>query len=397
MCKYISGFTVHNNTNNNKTTHCHHIERNLSNFTFIYTEMSVNDIPNAIADEDEHHQHFLDFNSDESLLVDPFFIDFDLLERIQVEGGVIPDDHHNNIHNDQPPQVHNNHDISHSDEDIINSGSSSSNFSQLSGDSQQQENDAVSPSSQLLSNHLQHDQVDDNMSSGVYSDIDTDPSSHKKLRRDVDVAHSKVMDRMIPTWSLESWATLYDVIGNGNCLFYSVILALHCVRNEKFYLRDVSVNERIAYLQLMLSDVTTFRKDLYTTFVDNMTHFISHDPNVRKVHNVEGEIVSSFTASYANNLIGKDSIGHQLYCEGVDYSRGCTVDSWGDILHHIPIISYAYEVSIITYYYKTSNTDGSTHRVERRCTLFAEYNEGSITVHEHPYVTMMKVGIQIEV
>mmetsp|Transcript_17610 Transcript_17610/g.28822 ORF Transcript_17610/g.28822 Transcript_17610/m.28822 type:complete len:415 (+) Transcript_17610:702-1946(+) len=208
---------------------------------------------------------------------------------------------------------------------------------------------------------------------------------------------------MVPFESFKTWATLIDVLPDGNCFFYVAIIALHCHRRDNFYLEHDSIDARMEHLQSILRDVTSFRKHLFNVFADNQIKFISTDPAIRKVHNADGEVLTAFRASYANNLIGKDSIGQQLYRDGVDYNNGCRSHMWGDIFNHVPIIAFAHAITVITYYQMSSNRNGIDGTNFTRCTLVAEYihTDGSIKLHDlcgswympnhtvQPYIAMM--------
>ncbi len=276
----------------------------------------------------------------DSLDVEPHRIDFDLSDRVRQQGGVMPGAGHN--------------DRQRLNEDVISCGTASLN-------------DFI-------------DELDNKSSSGnnKRDDQQSNPeqiSSHKS-QPDEDTPPSPVwMSRYRFRQFISPWASLIDVYGDGNCLYYTVIIAMFCIRNDAVLPPDGWIDS----LTNNLRDVTSLRMLLRNQLVDNLRSFTSHDPNIRRVHNQNGDIYLPFTV---NNVVGPSSISSQLYVDGADYSRGCSTNEWGDIFCHIPIISYTLSTSVVCY--KVGHwVDSRNNVLKNIITVVSEFRDGHVYVREH--------------
>lgn len=411
----------------------------------------MSEIP--LVHDSDYHGDQSDTDSNRSIDVEPYFIDYDLMDHIQERGGVIAAQEQ--VDDIAPIRRNDNRNISESSSDhhiwdtdefeemtrefnmspeeyakyeqqLANQPHHPHNSSLLKNPPNEQSSLAskrsvcseLSPAESKYPSQLQSssdhtgDEGETNKSDGDDLDISHSTSKSNKdgnqspangnsigksqsSKSGTNEHYSEGSDDEIPSWvggpldrnlilslterlglapfqSFRSWATELDVYGDGNCFYYSSILALFCQRRQPIYPHRGTPDEIVNHLKIQLCSVTDFRKELFNYWSDNHLHFISKDVNVRRVHQGAGGCY--YNDNVANNIVGEGGIGRNLYIPGTDYSNGCRYDQWGDLNNNIPIVALKWEITFVVYF--VMNVFGVAHPY----TFVAEYLNDNVKV-----------------
>ncbi len=185
-------------------------------------------------------------------------------------------------------------------------------------------------------------------------------------------------------FNIQTWYVMMDVKPDGNCLFYAIIMGLFHQEIEPFYHPTGSNREKLLHLKKNLSDITNFRRQMYTSLLDNCQQFNSKDHNIRSVHNSLGQRWTYYAGDANNLMLENDRTAATLFDDTVDFSQGCTRIHWGDLAQHLPLAAYTHKISIMVYSTREFRR-GSDPPFQKRVTDFAHYSEG--TVHMHTLIT----------
>eukprot|EP00984_Skeletonema_dohrnii_P030285 scaffold21675_cov94-Skeletonema_dohrnii-CCMP3373.AAC.2 len=366
-----------------------------------------------------------DNDSLQSLHVVPHFIDYDLSEQVRVNGGVLPAADPPNDHNQQGMNIH----------DLLSQSSGTGSLEEFMNqflnpdhNNEPQEDHSSLPKEICCAQPNSDSPIPPSSSSGEnpmlasfsnpYNALASNDQDTSKKQRTDDYpkrhTSSKISaNKSIPTKEertvfmsmtlfqsfIEPWASLLDVYGDGNCLHYAAIIALNCICNESVLPSHGWIN----ILRNNLRDVTSFRRNLRDTFVDNISSFGSPDPAVRRVHNNNGERLTPYE-SYDDMMIGPTSVAAQLYSDDKDYSNGCGEDAWGDVYSQLPIIAYAHSSTVVCYMVGARVDRDPMNLLKNITTVIAEFSDGRVTLcvrygqweqppsSQHPIITLCHVG-----
>ena len=180
---------------------------------------------------------------------------------------------------------------------------------------------------------------------------------------------------MSPIESISELGVVVDVLGDGNCFFYAIMVGLHFLHIAPYYLHSGTNQERISTICSLLRSVTIFRKAMFLSLFDNIEQFRSNDSSIRSVHDSCGDRLSPFSGSVHAITAQNASPGAILYQDKMDYDKGCSRAHWADISFHLPIAAFKHQITIVIY---------STIEGRIRTTEIAAYFDGSVTRHHLP-------------
>jgi hypothetical protein len=143
---------------------------------------------------------------------------------------------------------------------------------------------------------------------------------------------------------LEKFGKTEDVLGDGNCGFYAILVGLERLR------------------KIERKSVTEFRKELWE---------YAHT-NEMKIRN--DAFPESQKKGIGKAISWETDVLAPLFCEGSSYEKGCRLSSWISGQWHFPLIAYKFQVTIVVYSSDKSKRQGEII-LEKRTTIFKSNGE----------------------
>jgi hypothetical protein len=135
-----------------------------------------------------------------------------------------------------------------------------------------------------------------------------------------------------------------DVLGDGNCGYYAILVGLERLR------------------KIERKSVTEFRKELWE---------YAHT-NEMKIRN--DAFPESQKKGIGKAISWETDVLAPLFCEGSSYEKGCRLSSWISGQWHFPLIAYKFQVTIVVYSSDKSKRQGEII-LEKRTTIFKSNGE----------------------